>query len=480
MFARIFGRRKPSAPAAKRPTFAPQLTALEAREVPATFTVTNTSAAFATSGSLPWAVHQSNYFSPGVDFIRFNIGGGGRQVINLTSTLYINSQMVIDGTTQPGYAGVPLISIQGNSNVPSLFLLQNDPSQQTTSSGSTIQGLEMTRYTNNAITIFSASTGNWVQDNYMGFARNSAENVVRNTSEFSTPTYHPAGLGIASSFNTIRGNTISGVYNGINMGEDPLGTYSGAQYKTNSIQGNRIGTDPTGTTAAGYGNLSDGIFLGAGARENFLGPNNTLSGNGSAGVEMLHGSNIGNVVFASKIGLNQAGTAVIGNGELGILLANGATGNAIGGPFGGNVISGNALGGVSFGTAGFGGASGNWVQYNVMGLNEAQTAIVGTQQVGLSFELSSNSNVIEGNVFAGHTQHGVRLAGVQGNFLRGNWVGQSATGTAFANGGFGIALLSNANFNFVWDTAYGVNVAGNLWIHDGRDGQPIASGNSIR
>ena len=154
-------------------TTAPRLESLETRTLLATtYTVTNQSADRNVSGSLPWAVHQSNYTTRGLDYITFNIPGAGVHPIILNDVLYLNEQVVIDGTSQPGYnpqTKQPLIYVQGGAATPSLFVLNTDPSQGTTSSGSTIQGLGMYAFTANAVTIFAGSDGNYVQDNWMGF-----------------------------------------------------------------------------------------------------------------------------------------------------------------------------------------------------------------------------------------------------------------------------------------------------------------------
>ncbi len=56
------------------------------------------------------AIWEANFGGP--DTINFNIGGGGAQAINILNPLpYIYSELVIDGTTQPGFAGTPLIEI---------------------------------------------------------------------------------------------------------------------------------------------------------------------------------------------------------------------------------------------------------------------------------------------------------------------------------------------------------------------------------
>jgi len=438
-----------------RRRFRPALVPLEGRQLLSTFTVTNTSGDATTRGSLPWAIHQANYSSPGFDVINFNLRGPGPHIIQVKDTLFLNEQIAIQGTSQPGYNGSPLVVVKGDGSVPSIFLLQGE------SSGSTIQGLAISGFGANAVTIMDGSQGNWIQNNYLGFYHDASGATHLNMSETSR---HAAGVGIQSSFNVVRYNTISGVYNGVNIGEDIGGKWSGKVYKTNAIQYNQIGTDPTGATASGYGNDSDGIFLGAGASENFLGPDNVISGNKSSGVELLHSTNWGNVVFANLIGMNRAGTAAIPNGELGILFAHGATGNAIGGPFGGNLIAGNLLGGISLGTAAFGGASGNWVQNNVIGLNAAQTAPLGSQGVGINIESGSASNSITGNVVAGNLVNGFQLSKATGNYMASNFIGRAYGGAWIANGGFGVALLAGASNNWVVSNEFGSNTVGNIYV----------------
>jgi hypothetical protein len=424
-----------------------------------TYTVTNTSSNPATVGSLPWAVNQANYATIGFDAINFNLPGSGPFEINLTQTLYLNDQIAINGASQPGYNGTPLVWITGGSGVPSLFLLQND--RGTTSSGSTIQGLGMYRYTSNAITIMPGSVGNWIQNNWMGF-RPTAGGVLRNTASGLPNATTSRGIGIASSWNVVRNNTISGVDNGVVIGMD---SQQGAPYKTNSIQQNRIGTDPTGTTTWGYGNTGDGIFLGPGAQENWLGPDNVLSGNASAGVELLHNTNRGNVVFRNNIGLDASGMNRLGNGELGVLFSGGAWFNAIGGPFGGNTIAGNTLGGISIGTSAWGGSSLAWIQYNTIGLNKAGQE-VGGQAVGVAIGSGSRQVLVEGNVIGGNAQHGVivgdsRARGTSGNAVNGNYIGRTADGTWRANGAYGIFFL-NAGYNWAVGNMFGANAMGNI------------------
>src|SRR5262249_22210163 len=54
--------------------------------------------------------------NPGLDTITFDIDGAGVHVIQpSTPEPTVTDPVVIDGTTQPGYAGVPLIVLNGSS-----------------------------------------------------------------------------------------------------------------------------------------------------------------------------------------------------------------------------------------------------------------------------------------------------------------------------------------------------------------------------
>src|SRR5687768_17008647 len=81
----------------------------------ADFTVSNTSDTG--SGSLRQAIVDANG-TPGADRIVFNIVPGGSQTITLASGLpSVNEQTEIDGTTQPGWFGPPLIELSGGGTV---------------------------------------------------------------------------------------------------------------------------------------------------------------------------------------------------------------------------------------------------------------------------------------------------------------------------------------------------------------------------
>ena len=86
---------------------------VEARRLLATFTVLNV--ADAGPDSLRQAILDANT-APGPDEIRFNIPGPGPfTIIPQTALPTVSDPVVIDGTTQPGFAGRPIIELNGSS-----------------------------------------------------------------------------------------------------------------------------------------------------------------------------------------------------------------------------------------------------------------------------------------------------------------------------------------------------------------------------
>jgi hypothetical protein len=125
------------------------------------YTVTNTNNSG--GGSLRQAITDANG-APGADTIRFAIGSGA-QTISLTSALpQITDQVTIDGSTQPGFAGSPLIRIDGASAGAAV----DGFSFSDTSDGSIIRGLMVTRFTHDGILIQADADNITVAGNWLG------------------------------------------------------------------------------------------------------------------------------------------------------------------------------------------------------------------------------------------------------------------------------------------------------------------------
>ncbi|MCP4418595.1 MAG: CSLREA domain-containing protein, partial [Chloroflexi bacterium] len=128
-------------------------------------------------------------------------------------------------------------------------------------------------------------------------------------------------------FNNATDNTIGGTTTtarNIIAGNDQDGIHLTSPATIGSlIQGNYIGTNISG--AAALGNGDDGIDVSNGANNTTIGgatagEGNLISGNGDEGIHLTSNTNSTAeiLVQGNYIGTNAAGTAVIGNGDMGI------------------------------------------------------------------------------------------------------------------------------------------------------------------
>src|SRR6516164_892048 len=235
---------------ARPPLFRPRLESLEGRWLPSTFVVINTDDAGA--GSLRQAILDANA-TPGTNEIDFDIGGGGIQMIRPSIALpEVTHSIVIDGTTQPGFARSPLIGLDGTDVTPgaSGLVIRADDSM--------VKGLAISNFRvdnpddpdRSTPGLVIAGNGNVVQGNYLG-----ADPLG------SAGTGNGIGLWLAGSNNLVGGTTV--------VDRDlVLGNWYGV-YVTGSgnlVEGNYVGTDATGTHAR-----SNVVGLSVGGSNNLIG-----------------------------------------------------------------------------------------------------------------------------------------------------------------------------------------------------------------
>ncbi len=318
------------------------------------------------------------------------------------------------------------------------------------------------------------------------------------------PGYFPGGTpviqlngasagGTSSAFTLFRGGvTIKGF--AINGWFSAAGTAINVASSNNTIQGNFIGTDPSGTAAVPNG---AGIFVSA-LNNTSSASNNTIGGTTAATRNVISGNNgfaisfdgtnggavANNVIQGNYIGLNAAGTAQVKNpnipgsnfGGIGI---NASINNLIGGtaPGARNVISGNVVNNISDqGTAIVivgknGPASGNIIQGNYIGTDATGTVGI-LNNAGVYIDTAKN-NIVGGttaaarNIIADTSSTGVTVDGsfadatgnsATGNVIQGNYIGTDVTGTVAIPNNVGVAITA-ANSNTIGGTAAG---AGNL------------------
>jgi parallel beta-helix repeat protein len=498
-----------------RRCYRPRVVELEGRVLPSTFTVTST--ADVGPGSLRQAILDNNA-TAGLNTIAFDIGRGGLQTIRPASALpTITNPVILDGTTQPGYAGTPPIELNGAAagrGVNGLTISAGD---------TTVTGLVINGFSSNGI-FFQNNGDNVVAGNYIGtdvtgtqVLANGGDGlgflfVSNNTIGGTSPgagnliSGNTAGIHIGGHNDVIQGNRIGTDV----MGTVPLGNRragivlenDGSGQVTvggmiaaarnlisgnlgdgileiggrNLIEGNYIGTDPTGTSP--LANAQNGIFL-----EDFgfdtiggtsPGAGNLISGNAASGIAMTDSG--GNVVEGNVIGTDVTGSQALGNGGAGVNV-DGAF-NTIGGvsPGAGNLISGNAIG-VGIGLGGNVVVQGNYIGTDVTG---TQALGNGT---GVVISDDANGDIIggvtpgAGNLISGNRGDGVR---VQKNYnvVQGNLIGTDVTGTApLGNGGNGVVItpdyMVEGFHNTIGGTAPG---AGNIIAYNAGDGVLLAYG----
>ena len=189
-----------------------------------------------------------------------------------------------------------------------------------------------------------------------------------------------------------------------------------------------------------FGNNSDGIYLAARASGNTI-AYNLCAGNFSVGIELLHETASYNEIYGNKVGMDITATYALPNGELGIILSNGAHHNLVGGDNGPNLIAGHPYAGIELGgEKSFKEATYNLILGNHIGCNLDCDFTIGRQQTGIHLGTSqASNNVLVGNTLVGN-DWGIYLEGAQANFLINNYVGTTKQGKNLGNRKAGIVF----------------------------------------
>lgn len=389
--------------------------------------------------SLRWAIEQANA-SHSASVIDFNIATTGPVKIQLASPLpSISVPVVVDGTTEPGYSGTPLVELDGSKLTgggnDGLVLMAG---------GSTVRGLAIGGFSDSAI-VLETQGGNAIASNYLGLDPSGATEIPNGAGlTILGSSNNTIGVGLAGGGNVISGNSGDGIL------IDDGGTGS----TQNLIAGNLIGTDSTGQVAVGNGSagieiegkLSGGNTIGAAGRAF----GNVISGNDGSGIEVGDGA-AGTTIQANVIGLAADGKTPLGNQGDGILLDD-APQTMVGGTNHGeaNVISANQDNGIETASS----TRGLWVAGNFIGTDATGQLALGNVENGIALATSSNliggtvtgaGNTIEYNG-TGRVGAGVQLVGqvVQDTIL---------SNSIYANDGLGINLGSGPTPNHAPGTA---------------------------
>ncbi|HSF11045.1 MAG TPA: DUF4347 domain-containing protein [Nitrospirales bacterium] len=297
----------------------------------ATYTVTNTNDSGA--GSLRQAITDANA-NVGSDTINFSIAGAGPHTISLSSALpTITGAVLIDGWSEPDFAGTPVVRIDGTSAGAGVDGLTFSG----TSDGSTVRGLMITTFSRDGILIQSGADNITVVGNWIGTTGTGSTGVGNGDD----------GIEIAGS-NAIIGGTGANDRNVITNSGDEGITIVGSGVTGHLIQGNYIGLDPDGSTGGGNTDVGIAIITGSG---NTIGGTTAAARNViSKNFEGIEINSNNNIVQGNYIGTDAGGTLNRGNrSDDGVEVQGSATGNLIGGTAAGagNLIAFNALDGVN-------------------------------------------------------------------------------------------------------------------------------------
>ncbi|MGA2799646.1 MAG: Ig-like domain repeat protein, partial [Thermoguttaceae bacterium] len=367
----------------------------------------------------------------GPDRIYFNISGGGVHTISPASALpFILDTTILDATTQTGYNGTPLIEINGAASEGTALKLSG------ISGGSTIKGFTINRCTDYGVWI--QSDGNTISNNWVGLDYTG-----------TTASANRYGIYISSSTNNIVHNVLSGNSDGI---------YFGNVADNNIIAANFVGTNPAGTAAIGNGY---GVRIKTGTGNTIGGTTaadrNIISGNTNNAIYI---SSAGNTVIGNYVGTDYTGTAAIHNsGGYSILVSN-ANDNVIGAPNAGNVIA-AGVAGIMINTATGTKIQGNYIGLNAAGTAALSNSDRGIYLKSSSNTLIGGTDAADRNVISGNLDHAIHInSSSNSNTVEGNYIGTDKTGNvAIGNTGSSICIDAGSNNNVI-----GAPGAGNVIV----------------
>lgn len=394
----------------------------------AVFTVTNVNDAGV--GSLRQVLLDAAA-NPGPDTVNFQIAAGPFSIAPL-SALPTLTELILDGTSQPGYATQPIIELNGSSaGAGTVGLVLN--------ASNVVRGLAINRFAKDGIRC--DGPGNVIKGCCIG--TDPSGTIARGNGQYGIFIFGSAGNQIGGDDNLDR-NIISG-------GNDTGIYLLNATATGNQILGNYIGIAANGLTD--LGNHNNGVVM-FNAPANVLGgtaggTRNVIAGNDSGGIYVEGPTGFGNVIQGNYIGLAANGLLAVSNSGDGITLKDvGAT--RIGGTNSGNgnVISGNGHSGILiFGNT----ARTNRIEGNFIGTDANGAVAVGNMFAGITL-FGTTSNLIGGevvaarNVISGNRQDGLYLTNSAGNVIQGNFIGTAGNGTnRLGNTLAGVAMVNSVS-----------------------------------
>jgi hypothetical protein len=252
-------------------------------------TIVAASTADSGPGTLRQALMDANALGD-ANIIQFAFPGEPPHEIHLLSPLpAVTGPLTMDGWSQPGFTGSPIIEIHGIPSATGLMI---------TAGNTTVRGLILNGFATGIH--IERSGGNVIQGNFIG-VDSTGITAVSNTAD---------GIYVAAPNNLI-GGTNSGVGNVIGGSVGSGVVLDTLNASANAIQGNLIGA---GVGGAAIGNHQHGIALRNGAAGNIIGPGNLIVNNQGVGILLETSAGSGNAIRGNTIRSN-AGLGIDVNGD---------------------------------------------------------------------------------------------------------------------------------------------------------------------
>ncbi len=277
----------------------------------------------ATSGgvcTLRAAIQESNA-SGGGNTIDFGVGTGAITITPTSALPAITAGVTIDGTSQPGYRGLPIVQLTGSSAGAGVDGL-------TLGAQTTVRGLIINLFGGNGINVTNGEAS-VIQDDYIGTDAtgtldrgNGGAGILAGANDVTIGGI-PAGGPITGVGNLISGNNGGGV---VEPAQVFGATVEGNLIGVNLTQTARIGNTGNGVSVAGGGNLQIPVATIVGAP----GGGNVIGGNSGDGILVTTGnlSSGRATIDGNDVGTDQTGTVNLGNTGNGIEI--GTSGNEAG------------------------------------------------------------------------------------------------------------------------------------------------------
>jgi hypothetical protein len=380
----------------------------------ATFVVT--SSADVGGGTLRGAIEVANQ-QPGLDRIHFAIVSGP-QVIQPTAPLpTVTDTVIIDGTTQPGFAGSPLIVINGalaGASANGLHI---------SAASCEVQAVVVNGFDGHGIVI--EGFGDTFVDGCFIGTNAAGSAAVANGGD---------GIQIKDSVGNMIGRIVAfGARSNLISGNDVGVRILGDSYD-NRVYSNFIGTDEAGLQA--IGNSLAGVVVESGLND--IGDNtsfptwrsNVISGNAGDGVLVL--PSLQSRVRGNLIGIGADLQTPVPNGSDGVELR----GIVVGALIQANLILANGECGLLMSD----GAVDNQITSNRLGTAEVDG--LGNGLDGLAAVSVGRNEIGPSNGAGGNGRHGMRISDSAELFIHDNFLGDADSGP---NAGSGILLENGTN-----------------------------------